>query len=159
MRIVAGIATGTMVALLTGCISLKIGTDTQPPSLRMSGLVNGYASAAALHPYNGTILNFGLFSKAERRGEFLSLDVWPLAGVGVGVVGARVRVLPLELGLGVLWYDPKPEAIPPEKSKVEKAPSAPKETPKEEKAPNAPDATPPEGGGSNPAPAPGPTSI
>jgi hypothetical protein len=81
----------------------------------MEGLANGYATLSALHKYNGTILQFDLLSESLREGEIMSLDVWPLAGVSVGIVGARLRVLALEGGLGVIWYNPKPEAISKEK--------------------------------------------
>lgn len=120
MKVIARVASAALVALLGGCISLKVGTETPPACLEIEGLVDGYVSMSALHGYNGTILDFGLFTKSLRKGEILSLDVWPLAGIGVGVVGARVRVLPLEAGLGVLWYDPKPEpACPVKPNKVE----------------------------------------
>jgi len=117
MRIAVGVVCAIAVVLLGGCISLKIGTETRPSCLKMEGLADGYVSLSALHGYNGTILDFGLLNESLRRGEILSLDVWPLAGVGVGVVGARVRVLPMEAGLGVLWYNPKPEATCQEKPK------------------------------------------
>jgi hypothetical protein len=115
MKIIAGVASAALVAWLGGCISLKVGTETPPSCLKIEGLADGYVTLSALHDYNGTILEFGLLNESLRKGEILSLDVWPLAGVGVGVVGARVRVLPLEAGLGVLWYNPKPQAASQEK--------------------------------------------
>ena len=36
------------------------------------------------------------------------MDVWPLFGVGVGIVGARASILGLEVGVGSLFYDPQP---------------------------------------------------
>lgn len=53
-------------------------------------------------------LSAGIFKSAARKGEWASVDVWPLFGVGVGLAGARVQVLPFEVGLGVLAYKPSP---------------------------------------------------
>jgi len=104
-----------IAVFLGGCISLKIETQEKPSALKVEGLADGYITMGGLHPYNGTIVDFGLFGEERRRGEILSLDVWPLAGIGVGVLGGRVRVIPLEAGVGILLYDPKPEPAGPEK--------------------------------------------
>jgi len=34
--------------------------------------------------------------------------LWPLGGIGIGFVGARVKILPIEFALGVLGYDATP---------------------------------------------------
>ncbi|GEM_PF-1399317 len=103
----------------TGCISLRIGTSPGRPGAQVSGLVNGYATLDGLHRYNGTIFQFGLFDMSERPGEILSADLWPIAGFGVGLVGARIRILMLDMGLGVLWYDPTPPPPPPPSVRVD----------------------------------------
>ncbi len=93
-------------AVLPGCLSLSLETESHDPALAVSGLVDGYATVDALDPYDGQLVHAGIFSSAARRGEVASLDVWPLFGVGVGVAGGRVRVLPLEVALGTLFYEP-----------------------------------------------------
>jgi hypothetical protein len=70
-------------------------------------------SLDGLHHYDGTILRLDLLDKATRKGEIVSFELWPLCGFGIGVVGARVQILPVDAGLGVLWYEPKKEAKPP----------------------------------------------
>jgi hypothetical protein len=99
-----------VLAAASGC-SLKVGTrngEHSNTALRMRGLVNGYVSVDALRPYDGNILELGVLGASTRHGEIVSVDVWPLVGIGVGVVGVRTRVLVFETGIGVLFYDPKP---------------------------------------------------
>ena len=93
---------------LSGCLTLKVGAKSEPPQIKARGLVNAHFTATGFEPYGGHVLKAGLFGDSNRAGEIVSLDVWPIAGVGVGLVGARVRLLPLEMGVGVLGYDPKP---------------------------------------------------
>ena len=101
---------GVLLACLgqSGCLSLDIGVDAEPPQLNARGLVNGHFTATGLEEYDGRILKAGLFGDSARPGEIASLDIWPIGGVGAGLIGGRIRVLPLEMGLGVLSYDPKP---------------------------------------------------
>ena len=37
---------------------------------------------------------------------------WVLGGVGIGFAGARVKILPLEIAIGVLGYDAAPVGNP-----------------------------------------------
>ena len=108
----AGVSLIIAVAL-TGCVSLEVGTETSPSRLEIKGLANGYASLNGLRAYDGKILRFGLLSKSEREAEVVSFDLWPLAGAGIGVVGARLRVLPLDMGVGALWYESDPRQDQP----------------------------------------------
>ncbi len=108
MRCVMSVLCVVGVLGLAGCVSLEVGTEKSPSRLEMKGLASGYGSLDGLRPYDGKILRFGLLSESERDGEIASIDVWPLAGVGVGVLGARVRLLLLDLGVGTLWYQPEP---------------------------------------------------
>ena len=91
-----------------GCLSLQLGTDSNPPQLNARGLVNGHFTATGFEPYDGKIMKAGIFGDADRPGELASLDVWPIGGLGVGFVGGRIRILPVEMGFGILGYDPKP---------------------------------------------------
>ena len=53
------------------------------------------------------IFEAGIFG-AARCGEIATLDLWPLFGVGVGLAGVRIRILPFEFAIGTLFYHPKP---------------------------------------------------
>jgi len=58
--------------------------------------------------YDGVILKITTFNDTERPGEILFADLWPIAGIGIGPVGCRIRLLPFGLGFGTLAYDPRP---------------------------------------------------
>ena len=92
--------------LLSSCVSLRLGADDR--FLEMKGLLNVHGSIDGLNSWDGeTLLDFGLFTNTQGRAEIVSLELGPLAGVGVGIVGARARVLPLEIGVGTLFYNPR----------------------------------------------------
>jgi hypothetical protein len=101
-----------VVALLgllvtVGCVSLEVGTEsTRPPTI--STLASAYVGLEGITPYDGTILRIGLWHMDARPGEIFSLDIWPLVGFGVGLVGVRAHVLPVDAGVGVIWYQPVP---------------------------------------------------
>jgi len=141
MRKLAVVACMLSAVLMTGCISIQVGTERNSSGLQIKGLANGYVTLGGIDSYSGKILKFGLFSGSEGSGEVASLDLWPMFGVGVGVVGARVQVLPLQVGLGTLFYEPKPKVShkPAEARKL--APSAP--TPAPPPPPVVPPAPPP----------------
>jgi len=90
---------------LSSCVSLRIGPDED--FLRMRGLVRVNGTLNGLDDWDGhTWLDFGLFTNTDGRAEITSLELGPLAAVGVGLIGARVRLLGLEIGIGTLFYDP-----------------------------------------------------
>ncbi len=75
--------------------------------------------------YDGTLLTLSTFSDDERPGELFAADLWPLAGIGIGPFGARVRLLPFGLGIGTVAYDPRPRpaaARTPKKPRTKTAP-------------------------------------
>ena len=113
MRYLSLALAAVCIGLVPGCLSVTIGTEDNPKRFQMEGLATAYVAASQLHGYNGKILEFGLFKDTKRDGEIVSLDIWPLAGIGLGIVGARVRVLPIEIGAGALFYKPEAEAAEP----------------------------------------------
>jgi hypothetical protein len=96
--------------LLSGCLSISVGTKEDSSSLEMKGLANGYASLNGIRPYDGTFLELGVLKRSRRSHEFevAYVDLWPFLGVGVGLAGARMQLLFLDIGVGVLAYDPQP---------------------------------------------------
>jgi|GEM_PF-5637684 len=59
-------------------------------------------------PYNNRFFHASVLSQNGRYGGIASLELWPLGGIGIGFVGARVKILPIEFALGVLGYDATP---------------------------------------------------
>ena len=72
--------------------------------------------------WDGTFLKIATFDDSERPGELLTLDIPFLAGVGIGPIGARIRILPFALGVGTIAYDPKPNYNKAEKKAHKKEP-------------------------------------
>lgn len=166
-----------LVAFLPSCIGVSVGTDDDE-FFRMRGLGTAYAAVPGIDDYDGKIIRLGLLSRAPEGAQLAGIDVWPLFSIGVGLVGARVRILPFEIGAGVLFYEPKPvrrdlakakekaaakqrvrieddgEDVPVRKVQIEgEAPKSPPAEPKKEpgnepKAPAAAEAPPANGQGS-----------
>jgi hypothetical protein len=88
------------------CIGVSVGTDDDE-FFRMRGLGTAYAAVPGIDDYDGKIIRLGLLSRSPPGAQLAGIDIWPLLSVGIGFVGARVRVLPFEIGAGVLFYEPK----------------------------------------------------
>jgi hypothetical protein len=97
----------SLASLSSGCIGVSVGTDDDE-FFRMRGLGTAYAAVPGIDDYDGKIIRLGLLSRAPAGAQLAGIDIWPLCSVGVGLVGARVRVLPFEVGAGILFYEPKP---------------------------------------------------
>jgi hypothetical protein len=70
------------------------------------GLGNAYVSVDDLRPYDGNILQLDILNGAQLSGEILNVDIWPVVGVGIGLLGVRAHVGPLGVGVGTLFYKP-----------------------------------------------------
>ena len=129
-RIVALVLFGLLL-LAPGCISFRL-TAEDNPSLKASGLGTAYVGYSGFDEWDGSIIKLGLLGGEGRAGEVFSFDIWPLGGIGVGLAGVRVRVLPIEMGAGALFYKPRlperqsselPEDLPgPEEEPVQGEP-------------------------------------
>ena len=109
----------TVICLgLTGCASLTVGTRDSPPQVRSQGLLNSYLAFNGFRPYDRTFIDAGILSDNDRWGSIASLDIWPIGGMGVSFVGARMKLLPFEIGVGVLGYEPEPECYKKSREKL-----------------------------------------
>lgn len=95
-------------APLGGCFSAEIGTRPSSAFLDQDRRFGAYADLDGMSSYDGRIVSVGIFG-SHRPGEWLNLGVWPLFDFGVGPIGLRGQVLPLEFGAGALWYTPEPQ--------------------------------------------------
>lgn len=98
------------LSLLNSCISLRIGTEEKPSRIEAKGLGSAYAAIPGIEKFDGNIARIGLFEDTARDGEWASVDIWPIGGVGVGFVGARVKLFIFEIGAGIFGYQPQPLA-------------------------------------------------
>lgn len=105
--ILLGVSTSLLFGF--GC-SIRVGTRGDPGRIDVSGLAGGYVSVNGIRPYDGTIIALDVFRKSPRSREFevASVEVWPVLALGVGLVGARAQLAPLDAGIGVLGYRPDP---------------------------------------------------
>lgn len=93
-------------ALLGGCVSFRIGSDAEPPEFRFQGWGNAFGTIGSLPEYDGAILSAHLFRGGKYTGEIAAIDIWPVLGLDVGVLGLRGRLFNLEAGAGTLFYEP-----------------------------------------------------
>lgn len=116
------IVLAAIMACTAGCIRFKAGVYPESYKPDFRGWINGYATHKEMRGYDGTILKLSTFDDTERPGELLSVDLWPLAGIGIGPLGARVRILPFGFGFGTIAYDPtpQPQTAPKKKEQVKK---------------------------------------
>jgi hypothetical protein len=97
---------------LTGCVSVRLGTGEEPPSFAVKGAGTAYAAMPGVTPYDGTILSFDLFRGGANSGELVSLHLWPIGGIDLGLLGIRAKFFPWEAGAGTLFYNPTTTATP-----------------------------------------------
>ena len=111
-----------VLVLSGGCIRLKAGFYPESYKADFQGWFKGYASYKEMPKWDGALLKIATFDDSERPGELLTLDIPFLAGVGIGPIGARIRILPFALGVGTIAYDPKPHYDKAEKKAHKKEP-------------------------------------
>jgi hypothetical protein len=110
-RAASCLAAMAMVGGLAGCsTSLSVSEDKKPPQIKSAGLIDSYVACNGFRPYDGTFFEAEILDEDSRWGGLASLDVWPIGGVGISVIGARIKILPFEAGLGILGYNPEPES-------------------------------------------------
>ncbi|MCE5228238.1 hypothetical protein LLG95_01395 [bacterium] len=106
MRIAQSLTLIAAVVLLTGCVNFRIGTETEMPDLTVKLPGSAYADYVGVPAYSGTILHGAILPGGERSGELIALHMWPIGGLDLGLIGARVNILGAEAGAGTLLYAP-----------------------------------------------------
>ncbi len=104
IALVLAIALG---ATLAGCVSLEIGGPGSA-LVRVDGPATAYLAVEIPEPSEEPPVQIGVLQGTRRKGEIVSIDVWPLFGVGIGAIGGRASVLGIEVGVGSLFYRPEP---------------------------------------------------
>lgn len=97
-----------LIVGLTGCMSFQIGTRTRPVREANPDVVQGVLTANFIPPYEGDIIKIGWLEYAKNPNELISVDVYPIFGFAIGAVGVRLRVIPIDFGIGILGYEPYP---------------------------------------------------
>jgi len=108
MNIPGKLAFLCVLPVLSGCISLRFGDSSRDENsfFEMNGLAHAYGEVVNWDDYDGP--NFGIDVLSNLGdGEVAAVDLGPIFGVGVGLAGFRLRIWPIDFGVGVLAYDPE----------------------------------------------------
>ncbi len=97
-----------VLLLMSSACGLKFGTDVEPPDFHMDKPGNAYFKVSQIPDYNGTILGAHIFRSGQHTGEIASLWAWPVGGLDVGLLGARLKLFGMETGAGTLFFQPEP---------------------------------------------------
>ncbi len=106
MRTAKLMALAIVAAALPACSTFNLNLHDTPPEFPDAAVLDWQFTTDALGEYDGNILDASFLGTGERKGELVMVDLWPFVGVGVGLVGARIRILPLEIGLGIGFSAP-----------------------------------------------------
>ena len=97
-----------LLAVATGCTVLRVESDPDEASVRARGLVRGHATFGFSDEER--IANLRLLG-GSNRGAVAEVVIWKLLRVEAGLAGLSVGIGPLHLGLGTLFYDPRPPSL------------------------------------------------
>lgn len=117
MRLRRAVLAVLLAFLGAGCTILRLDADEDPAQLRIGGLVDGHVAIGV--PVEDDVLDVEVFD-GRSSGAVFELTVWKLLRLELGLAGADVGVGPLEVGLGVLAYDPEPWVERPGKEEERK---------------------------------------
>jgi hypothetical protein len=106
MRLVKLLTLSALALGASACSSFNVNVDDTPPEFPAPLLYDGYFNFDGLRDYDGNIIDLTLFGTGARRGELIHLEIWPFAGLGIGLFGVRAQVLPIDVGFGTLLYEP-----------------------------------------------------
>ena len=90
---------------LSACSTLNVNLHSTPPEFP-EATFDLHGTTEALGDYDGDIIDASFLGTGARKGELAMIDIWPFVGVGVGPLGARIRILPIEIGVGLGFYAP-----------------------------------------------------
>ena len=105
----ASLVVSTVLGLalsLAGCTVIDL--RLSPSGARSDAFIRGYADAG--WPASDSLLKVGLFKSPNSDGSLLYLQLWKLLRLELGLIGVAAGLGPLDAGIGVLFYEPRPPA-------------------------------------------------
>ena len=106
---------------LSGCTILAVDSGSGPPRVESRGILDGHVAFCVRdepHAFHAKLFD------GTSSGSIAEIVVWKLFRLELGLAGASLGIGPVDLGLGVLFYDPKlPDFV--ESKNVEPAPAVP----------------------------------
>jgi len=109
MRIAKLLTLALLAAGISACTTANLNVKENPPDFPDPLLIDGYVNTDGLREYDGNIIDVSFLGTGARKGELLHVEVWPFAGVGIGLFGIRGQILPLDFGVGTAFYAPSQE--------------------------------------------------
>jgi len=91
---------------LAGCTVIDL--RLSPSGARSDAFISGYADAG--WPASDSLFKVGLFKSPNSDGSILYLQLWKLLRFELGLIGVAAGIGPLDAGIGVLFYEPRPPA-------------------------------------------------
>jgi hypothetical protein len=113
-------------ALAPGCTLVDIRTDAGRSGVKSDGFISGYATYGWSD--QDSLLEVEVLG-GRSPGSILKIDLWKIAQVELGLLGASAGIGPLNAGLGILFYEPRPPFEPRVTVRTPPAPPAPPEPP------------------------------
>lgn len=95
-----------LVLAMASCLHVSVGPEEE--FFNVDSVVDVYGNVDGLDGWDGNFLDLGLFTDDKGYNDIFHIELGPLFGFGVGLVGTRVRVLPLQFGVGSLFYSARP---------------------------------------------------
>lgn len=91
------------LALFSSCTVLKVGSSDS--GFESDAFISGHLTAG--WPDDLAIIELQILD-GHNGGSVFWFNIWNLVRVEVGLLGASVGVGPLDVGLGILFYDARP---------------------------------------------------
>lgn len=89
---------------LTSCAILAVDSGSRPPRLQSEGIVDGHVAFGVRderHAFHAKLFD------GSSSGSIAEIVIWKLFRAELGLAGASLGIGPIDLGLGVLFYDPE----------------------------------------------------
>ena len=94
-----------LCAATSSCTIVSVGPEDGPARLEAGGLIDGHVAVGI--PEEDDLIDLELFDGSS-DGSVVEFRLWKLLRLEAGLAGASVGVGPLDVGLGVLAYEPEP---------------------------------------------------
>lgn len=108
MRLTKLLALSLVAAAVPACTSMNMNFNEET-KFGDPEIIDWHAAITSIDEWDGNLIDadfLGMGREGTRRkGELAYVGLWPIGGVGVGPVGAYVKILPVELGLSLFLYD------------------------------------------------------
>ncbi len=93
-----------LAGLAPGCAIVSVGSEGDPPRVQSDGLVDGHVAFGIRE--EDDLIEINLFD-GRSPGAIGEISLWRLFRAEVGLAGASLGLGPIDLGLGVVFYDPR----------------------------------------------------